>query len=129
MDLEDFYAADERRRASVEIELGRDWHDARGVRYELSWVQDTGEVYAMREPVAAGSWSTPFGDWVAASLPDEALTVRVLGHVASRAQLDQVFNGWPGAMAGPDSIRWALSALRQWGAPPPGGWPASEVAT
>ena len=45
MNIEDFYAEDERRRASSEVEFGRDWRDGAGVRYELSWVQDTGELY------------------------------------------------------------------------------------
>ena len=50
MDIEEFYEADERRRRSEEIELGTEWLDADGVRYELSWVADTGELYVMREP-------------------------------------------------------------------------------
>ena len=55
MDIEEFYEADERRRRSAEIELGLDWHDVHDVRYELNWVQDTGELYVMREPNPAGS--------------------------------------------------------------------------
>ncbi|MGH9067571.1 MAG: hypothetical protein ACRD0J_08800 [Acidimicrobiales bacterium] len=130
MDLEAFYQADERRRASAEIELGRDWHDARGVRYELSWVADTGEVYTMREPDAGGTWSTPFGDWVDASLPEDALTVRVLGHLGSSEELESALAGWQEAMDGDDSIRWVLEALhgagaRPEGAPPPA--PPSEA--
>ena len=53
MNIEDFYAQDERRRASSEIEFGRDWRDVGGTRYELSWVADTGELYLMREPVTS----------------------------------------------------------------------------
>ena len=52
MDIEDFYSADERRRKSAELEFGTDWSDQNG-RCEVSWVEDTGEVYVMREPVAA----------------------------------------------------------------------------
>ena len=44
MDIEQFYSADERRRQSAEVELGTNWFDAKGSRYELSWVEDTGEL-------------------------------------------------------------------------------------
>lgn len=128
MDLDEFYASDERRRQSAEVELGRSWHDARGARYELSWVEDTGEVYVMREPESSMAWSTPFGDWMTASLPDEALTVRVVGHVGSRVELERVLAGWPEAMSAPDSIRWALGALRQAGAQAPGERPGTSGA-
>ena len=49
MDIEEFYSADERRRRSAEVEFGNNWFDAKGSRYELSWVEDTGELYAMLE--------------------------------------------------------------------------------
>ena len=50
MDIEEFYDGDPRRRPSAEIELGTEWRDAHGIRYELTWVEDTGELYVMREP-------------------------------------------------------------------------------
>ncbi len=50
MDIEEFYDGDPRRRPSAEIELGTDWHDAHGTTYEVNWVEDTGELYLMREP-------------------------------------------------------------------------------
>ena len=62
MNIEDFYSADERRRQSAEIELGTNWYDAAGNRYELSWVEDTGELYAMLEMVPGAGSYTPFGD-------------------------------------------------------------------
>lgn len=116
MDLEEFYEGDERRRASAEVEYGREWHDARGARYELSWVEATGELYAMREPDSEGALVDPFGDWVAASLPDQALTVRVLGRVMGRDALALVMDGWQEAMGRPDSIRWTLEGLHRVGA-------------
>ena len=60
VDIEEFYDADERRRRSAELELGRDWKDDHGVRYELNWVEDTGELYVMREPVPHDV-ADPFG--------------------------------------------------------------------
>ena len=50
MDIDEFYEADPRRRASAELELGTEWRDADGVRYELNYVEDTGELYVLREP-------------------------------------------------------------------------------
>ena len=43
MDLEEFYAADERRRKSAELEFGTDWHDENG-RCAVSWIEDTSEI-------------------------------------------------------------------------------------
>ena len=62
MDIEEFYDADPRRRESEEIEFGREWSDASGMRTELSWVAATGELYAMAEP--AGRWR-----WIRSATP------------------------------------------------------------
>ena len=56
MDIEEFYDGDPRRRPSAEIELGADWHDTHGTRYEVNWVEDTGELYLMREPAPLSPW-------------------------------------------------------------------------
>ena len=50
MNIEEFYDADERRRESPELELGNEWRDADGYRYDLSYVVDTGELYSMAAP-------------------------------------------------------------------------------
>ena len=50
MDIDEFYEADPRRRASAELELGTEWLDKDGVRHELNYVEDTGELYVLREP-------------------------------------------------------------------------------
>ena len=80
MDLEEFYAADERRRKSAELEFGRDWYDDNG-RWGVSWVEDTGEVYVMREPNAAVTGSGA-GDLELVPMSDHALLVEVLAHIA-----------------------------------------------
>ena len=59
MDIEQFYEADERRRRSEELELGTEWHDATGARYEVSWVADTGELYVMFEPAPQWGRTSP----------------------------------------------------------------------
>ena len=120
MDIEEFYEADERRRRSEEIELGTDWHDAQGVRYELSWVADTGELYVMREP-SGGVFEDPFGDVFSSSTRVDTLTVAVVGLIPDRDRLEEVLAGWEDAMGGGDSVAWLAERLRAQGvakAPP-----------
>ena len=50
MDIDEFYEADPRRRQSAELELGTEWLDEDNVRHELNYVEDTGELYVLREP-------------------------------------------------------------------------------
>jgi len=48
MNIDEFYEQDPRRQASDEIEFGREWYE-NDQRYEVAWVADTGEVYAMAQ--------------------------------------------------------------------------------
>lgn len=122
MDIEGFYAEDERRRQSPEAEYGTDWHDADGARYELSWIADTGELYVMREPLTPMT-EDPFGDVYRTSLPVDELTVAVVGWVPDEAQVERILSGWEDAMAKPNSIAWLVDRLRDEGVPrqPPAG--------
>jgi len=117
MDIEEFYEADERRRRSEEIELGTEWTDADGVRHEVSWIADTGELYVMREP-AARIAEDGFGDEYSGSLPVAAVTVTVVGWIPTRARMEAVLSGWPDAMAGPNSLSWLDARLRDEAVPP-----------
>src|SRR4029077_4787489 len=84
MDIEEFYAADERRRQSAELEFGSDWRGG-SARWGVAWVEDTGELYLMREP-NAGAW----GDGVsvhARHVSEHALDVVVLGVVPGRSAI------------------------------------------
>jgi hypothetical protein len=124
-DIEAFYANDERRRASAEIELGQDWHDANGVRYELSWIEDTGELYVMAEASPSGfvdpfgDQLDPFGRWLGASVPTSSLVVRILGRVPSHDKVEQLLDGWEEAMGQPDSTQWIVDRLRAGDVEPP----------
>jgi hypothetical protein len=117
VDIEEFYDADERRRNSVEVEFGVDWHDAAGVRYELSWVEDTGELYVMREPVPSG-WATPFGGIHVRGAHQtdekeiEGMSVAVVGSVASREEVERLLDGWQQAIDAHDSVAWLVQRLR-----------------
>jgi hypothetical protein len=112
MDIEGFYEADERRRRSEEVEIGTDWHDDKDVRYELSWVADTGELYVMCEPNGAVALDL-FGDAIEGSVPTSAVTVAVVGWIADRAEVESVLHGWQTAMTEDDSISWLTARLGQ----------------
>jgi hypothetical protein len=121
MDIEEFYEADERRRRSEEVEIGTDWHDADGARYELSWIADTGELYVMREPNVAMT-TDPFGDAYRGHVSTESLTIAVVGWIADRARVQEILDGWQQAMGDDNSISWLAERLRQQAVPrQPGG--------
>jgi hypothetical protein len=61
MDIEEFYDGDPRRRPSAEIELGREWQDKDGLQYELNFIEDTGELYAMSQPPSHDGWPIAYG--------------------------------------------------------------------
>lgn len=130
VDIEEFYDEDERRRGSAELELGREWRDRYGVRYELNWVEDTGELYVMREPVPH-EWADPFGG-IHVKKDDEtameAMTVAVVATVADRATLEATVAGWEDAMGRSDSVEWLVERLRGAGFLGPAD-PSSPIVT
>jgi hypothetical protein len=105
VDLEEFYNADPRRRHSEELEFGRDWSDDFGGRCEISWVEATGEVYAMREPNAEIIDDYVGGKHVVGVDQDDLL-IEVLGVVEGRDAIAAVMSGWEDAMPGQDSLAW-----------------------
>jgi hypothetical protein len=112
MDIEQFYSADERRRQSAEVEFGTNWFDANGSRYEISWVEDTGELYGMLELVPeADSW-TPFGDIEVEGVSVDAVLVQVICVIPTLEEVESVLSGWPDHMAQPNGIAWVAEQLR-----------------
>ncbi len=110
MDLEQFYDADPRRRHSEELEFGTDWQEA-GARTQVSWVEATGELYAMRDPLGHLD-SDLYGDMSVEPTPDGVLTIEVLGVVEGRAAVASVMSGWEAAMAGGEnSLSWVRDRL------------------
>ncbi len=116
MNIEQFYAQDERRRRSEEIELGTEWHDAQGARYELSWVADTGELYVMSEP-GVPMTEDLFGDVYRSDVPVDEIAVAIVGWVPERRAMEEALAGWEEAMAGPGSLAWISERLRARGVP------------
>ncbi|MDQ3980976.1 MAG: hypothetical protein M3314_15755 [Actinomycetota bacterium] len=111
MDIEQFYDEDERRRTSAELQFGQDWHDAHGRRYELNWIEDTGELYVMQDEMP-DMWVDPFGDFLAMPLHTEDLQVRVLATVHDKENVLRLLDGWEQAMGQPDSVSWLVERLR-----------------
>ena len=123
MDIEQFYSADERRRQSAEVELGTNWFDANGSRYELSWVEDTGELYAMLELVPeADSW-TPFGDIEVEAVSVDSVLVQVICTIPTLEEVEHILSGWSEHMSDPNGVAWVADRLRANGievaSPPP----------
>jgi hypothetical protein len=93
VDIEEFYEQDPRRRSSDEIEFGREWSE-NGLRFEVAWVADTGEVYVMAEPYSRHEITT------------ESVTVEILGVIEGRDAINAVLAGWKDAMKKRNSLAW-----------------------
>jgi hypothetical protein len=98
MDIEEFYDEDPRRQASEEIEFGREWYE-NDERFEVAWVADTGEVYAMAEPYSRRGVST------------ESVTVEVFAVIEGRDAINSVLTGWQDAMSQPNSLAWVRARI------------------
>jgi hypothetical protein len=129
MDIEEFYDGDDRRRPSAEIELGTDWRDRHGVRYELNYVEDTGELYVMQEP-PPHEWEDPFGGIHVYSQAgdEEQMTVRVVARIATVDDLHRILAGWQDAMPGDGGAEWLAERLRAAGVLAGPGAPIEEDA-
>jgi hypothetical protein len=112
MDIETFYELNEARRESAEIEFGDEWSDATDNKYELSWVEATGELYLMIEPDAAVS-EDAFGDFLVSDEPVEELGVVVIGRVPSLAAAEDQLRGWEDAMLDENSLAWLYERFPQ----------------
>jgi hypothetical protein len=117
MDIEAFYDGDPRRRESQELELGSEWCDQKGQRFEVNYVVDTQELYVMAMPYAE-LIEDPFGDMaVDENEPIEELTVEILAVVPTADALHQALEGWQQEMANPSSLDWLRAHLSAFPAP------------
>jgi hypothetical protein len=89
--LSRFYADDERRHRSTEVDLGLRWRGA-GATYRAAWVRETGEVYLFEHARPGGAGGT----------------VHVLGRRFDAAGLFAAFRGWHDVCGEPDSLGWLL---------------------
>jgi hypothetical protein len=86
-----FRAADVRRDIEHEADLGdwwlgADWHQP---RFRAAWIEQTGELYVMQHEGLPGGG-----------------TVEVVGHLPSRAAVDEALAGWEGVVGDWGSIGW-----------------------
>jgi hypothetical protein len=120
MDIEEFYEADPRRRASAEIELGTEWQDSSGLHYELNYVEDTGELYVMQEPPPHENVD-PFGGIHVHPEDAAGLIVRVVATIDTVDNLHKILEGWQEAMGSAGSAEWLAQHLRAAGVATTGG--------
>ena len=123
MDIDEFYEGDPLRRASAELELGTEWKDKDGVNHELNYVEDTGELYVLREPAPHVS-EDPFGG-LHTSTPaasDKKMTVHVIAKIETNDEVHRILDGWQEAMTREDGAQWLGDRLRAAGVDvgPPG---------
>ena len=98
MDIDEFYEQNPSRRASEETEFGREWSE-NDMQFEVSWIADTGEVYAMAEPFSRHEISA------------ESVTVEILGVVHGRDIIDALLTGWRDEMEKPNSLAWVRARV------------------
>lgn len=104
INIESFYDQDERRRGSEEEEFGVGWTSAQrpGMTFQVAWVKDTGEIYAMGEPLGTVV-EDPFGDYEVLQLPSGSVQVEVLGKI-DEAELDGLLGNWQVEMKEENSL-------------------------
>ena len=93
-----FWADDERRRRSDQLDLGATWRWAgSNDAWRLAWVRDTGELYLCRADGHDGSCTDVS---VLAVLPDER-------------DVDALLAGWRDSRTEPDGLSWVLRRTAQ----------------
>lgn len=134
--VEAFYAADERRRRSPELDFGVGWRAA-DVVYRLTWVDATGELIAVQLTPA---WSIQFHiledelervhvprayaervELLAEQHPElivafaviggEPASVILLGVIRERMSVERLLDGWAAVCGEPDSLAWVLERV------------------
>ena len=86
------------------------WRDEDGNRIEISWVHDTGELYAMTSPVEPIEVD-PLGDEFVQHLPIREIGVEVMAVVPTREAVETTLAGWTEAMRRPDGLAWLRRRL------------------
>jgi hypothetical protein len=120
VDVDDFYAADPARGASPEVRFGGAWLDEAGYGYAVGWVEDTGEVYALRH-VLIDRLPPIVHPWVGL-LPGGAeveAEVFVLLTEPTRRRIDSLLHGWSDLQGRPGGFEELLRRLDKAGYPPP----------
>jgi hypothetical protein len=119
--VEAFYAADERRRRSPELDFGVWWRH-RGVVYRLSWVEATGELIVVQlSPPRVEPFAFPInGEGVVGGLGTIVVggdpeTVTIIGRVNGREVVERLLDGWADWCGEQESLAWVLDRVRSCG--------------
>lgn len=112
MNIREFYDGDPRRRTSEEVPLGDGWttEGDEHSTYRLSWVVDTREVYAVREPHPGGILARYLDQLRVDQADVDELLVEILAR-ADRYDIEAALAGWPAVMPEKNSLRWAWQQL------------------
>ncbi|KJE25088.1 hypothetical protein FF36_00700 [Frankia torreyi] len=112
MNIREFYGEEPRRQASAEVPFGDGWTDHHDIHstYRLSWVEDTREIYSVREPHPGGILARYLDQLRVDQADIDELRVEILA-VADREAIEAALAGWPAVMEEHDSLRWARRQL------------------
>jgi hypothetical protein len=115
VNINEFYAADPRRRASEEVEYGTEWRDTNHLG-SLWWVVETGELYLVLQ--SHGVASTLLGFLSASGGSPRwddtgtgRLDVEIVAVVPNRAEVEALLEGWRGVVGSDDSLDWLRARL------------------
>ena len=113
--LEDFYRQDSQRRYSGEADYGVHWTlPGSNLRYRVSYVRNTGEIYAVPNLSPNEAKVFLIGQVPADPVEDEPKSWPTRRWYAT---LDAILDGWPSRYGEPGGLQWLLERL----APHPAG--------
>lgn len=110
--IRDYCEAVPAAKTSGEVDFGVHWKDDGGGVYRVSWVRDTGEVYAVRIGRGIGPRGLHRPSFVEPRAAWGPEGVVILGVVPSRERLEEALEGWADrCMTGRASLDWALERV------------------
>lgn len=113
MTVDQFYEQNPLRRSSAEIDLGDGWRAAEeaGCTFSVFWLEQTGEVYALRVPNPYTIVTGGAGDHGLGGSSLGPATVEILGQARTREELDQRLVGWELKISDSNGVDWIRSQL------------------
>jgi hypothetical protein len=121
VDVDEFFS-DPRRGRSPQVHFGGAWLDDSGYSYSIVWVEQTGELYAIREVLRTGGPLLPLANpWILA-MPrraDVEAEIFVLLTEPSRQGVDGLLDGWADLQGEPGGFEELIGRLDKAGYPPP----------
>lgn len=112
MDIAEFYDADPHRRESEEVVYGDGWTQEGDPHstYRVSWVADTGELYAVREPHPGGLLARYLDELEVDQADVHELRIEVLGTL-DRGRVEAALTDWRAHMHGDHSLGWVRARV------------------